>query len=573
MIEAELPDGTVLEFPPGTSPDVVQRAVKSHLGVKDTSTLDSIKQGAGNLLAGAVRGAGSIGATLLAPIDMAKDAIDGKGLSLESNRQRRQEIDNGLRLMGADTDSALYGAGKLAGEIAGTAGAGGILANGLTKVAPMIANAAPTVSNALTKLAPAIESGGLSLGNAATGSVAKNLALRTTGGAIQGAATAGLADPSNVAEGAVIGGALPGAVLSAGLLGKGIKNATASTVKNILGTTTGAGAEAIGTAYQAGKSGSREFLENMRSEVPVDDVLNKAKDALTQMRLDRGQAYRNGMASVSGDKSVISFAPIENAMNQIKSMGTYKGQIINKNASGTVDELADLVNQWKSLDPAEYHTPEGLDALKKAIGDVRDSLQHGSPARVAADKVYNAVKGEIVSQAPGYAKVMKDYEEASAVIKEIERTLSLNPTASVDTKMRKLQSLMRNNVNTNYGNRLDLARQLEQQGGQSILNDVAGQALNSWTPRGLQALGAGVSLASAIPSGGATLATLPLQSPRLVGEMAYGLGSASRGVSQAADLTGQKLARLLSQGNAPQLRNEELAALLAATPVLAATQR
>src|SRR5688572_11926054 len=32
----------------------------------------------GNLAAGAVRGAGSIGATVLAPIDMASDAIDGK---------------------------------------------------------------------------------------------------------------------------------------------------------------------------------------------------------------------------------------------------------------------------------------------------------------------------------------------------------------------------------------------------------------------------------------------------------------------------------------------------------------
>jgi hypothetical protein len=36
MIEAELPDGTVLEFPEGTSPDVVQRVVKQRLGVAET---------------------------------------------------------------------------------------------------------------------------------------------------------------------------------------------------------------------------------------------------------------------------------------------------------------------------------------------------------------------------------------------------------------------------------------------------------------------------------------------------------------------------------------------------------
>ena len=88
---------------------------------------DSIKQGAGNTLAGLVRGAGSIGATLLAPIDIAKDAISGKGLSLESNRQRRSDMDSALASMGAETDSFGYGAGKLTGEVLGTAGAGGSL--------------------------------------------------------------------------------------------------------------------------------------------------------------------------------------------------------------------------------------------------------------------------------------------------------------------------------------------------------------------------------------------------------------------------------------------------------------
>ncbi|MFU1875666.1 hypothetical protein, partial [Enterococcus faecium] len=81
--------------------------------------------------------------------------------------------------------------------------------------------------------------------------------------------------------------------------------------------------------------------------------------------------YRQGMAGVSADKTVIDFAPIDKAVASIKSMGSYKGQQINKNAAGAVDEIADLVNQWKSLDPTEFHTPEGLDALKQAISDIR----------------------------------------------------------------------------------------------------------------------------------------------------------------------------------------------------------
>lgn len=291
------------------------------------------------------------------------------------------------------------------------------------------------------------------------------------------------------------------------------------------------------------------------------------------MRQQRGEAYRSGMAAVSGDKSVIPFAPIEQAMSKLKSMGSYKGQVINKNAAGTVDELAGLVEQWKGLNPAEYHTPEGLDALKKAISDVRDSLQYGSPARAAADSIYNAVKKEITTQAPTYSKVMKDYQEASQLVSEIERTLSLKPGASVDTAMRKLQSLMRNNVNTNYGNRLDLAGKLEQQGGQSIINDVAGQALNSWTPRGLQAATSGGALLAAVPTGGASLALLPASSPRLAGELAYGLGAMNRGIGNASSATTNRLAELLRRGNVPQLDRQSAAAILATTPVLAANQR
>ncbi len=72
-------------------------------------------QGAGNLGAGLVRGAGSIGATLVAPWDMMSDAIAGKGLSLESNRQRRADMDSALEGLGAQPESWMYKGGKLAG--------------------------------------------------------------------------------------------------------------------------------------------------------------------------------------------------------------------------------------------------------------------------------------------------------------------------------------------------------------------------------------------------------------------------------------------------------------------------
>ena len=171
--------------------------------------LGAIKQGAGNLVAGAVRGAGSIGATILAPYDIAKDALDGKGLSLDSNRQRRADMDAGLRELGADTDSMLYKGGKLAGEIAGTAGAGGVVANALGRSATVAANA-PNVLQA-------IRTAGMS-GGSATG--VANPLVRAVGGGVTGGVSAGMVDPEEAATGATVGAALPGALKVAGVVGK-----------------------------------------------------------------------------------------------------------------------------------------------------------------------------------------------------------------------------------------------------------------------------------------------------------------------------------------------------------------
>jgi hypothetical protein len=188
------------------------------------SMLGELARQSGNLLGGAVRGAGSIGATLAWPIDKATDLVMGDrgpnvtGLvtgeqPISRNEERRQDMDAGLSTIGADTNSAAYKVGKLGGEIAGTAGAGGLLANAAARV-PIVAAAAP---NLLT----AIRTGGMNAGNA-TG--AANLLTRAAGGAINGGVSAGLVDPSQAGAGAIVGGALPVAAKVAGAAGNAIGN-------------------------------------------------------------------------------------------------------------------------------------------------------------------------------------------------------------------------------------------------------------------------------------------------------------------------------------------------------------
>ena len=185
----------------------------------ETSLFQDVKQGAGNVLAGLTRGAGSIGATLLAPKDMLMDAIDGKGLSLESNRARRAAMDSALGSMGAETDSFGYGAGKLAGEIAGTAGMGGVIAKPLQALAA--SKYAPGIEPLLEGGIKALQTGGFRVGPlAGTGA---GTAARVLGGAAVGGASAGLVNPEDTTTGAIIGGALPGVAQLAGKAGGAIR--------------------------------------------------------------------------------------------------------------------------------------------------------------------------------------------------------------------------------------------------------------------------------------------------------------------------------------------------------------
>lgn len=156
----------------------------------------------GDLAAGAVRGAGSIGATLLAPIDaVARKA--GIQNDFIGRTDRRESMDAALQGLGADTDSLAYKGAKVGAEIAGTLPVGGVLAKGAAMVP------------GLARLAPAIASGGISAPGA-------NLLTRAAGGAITGGATAGLVNPEDAGLGAMIGGAMPGAAMAAGKVGQAI---------------------------------------------------------------------------------------------------------------------------------------------------------------------------------------------------------------------------------------------------------------------------------------------------------------------------------------------------------------
>ena len=617
-----------------------------------TSMWQNVGQGVGNIAAGAVRGAGSIGATLIRPFESAQE-----------NEARRQAIDEGLRSMGAEPESWMYQGGKIAGEIAGTAGAGGVLAKGI-QFAPRLAS-----GYIPSGLAPALQSGGFSSG--------AGIGTNIGAGALAGGAAAGLTG-GDITTGAGIGAALPAAV-------RGIP----TMAKAVAGTTSGIGSTPLEEAFKAGKGGGatgQAFRENIKGDAPINDALVTAKNALNLMRQDRANRYKATIGKSFDDTTPLDFTPIENTLNKtlssVKGRGSsvlqevspettiwvdkfgqraevpetfkppkidnfltevrragginssyasefgltpaeaaktqlfrkdgkgldelsrsieQKGWIgehtladadygatggregylkdmiksamsdsnsiihprqqddwfnylnaenalveqginkvtipaktkqtsgeywtIGKDEQGKISEVADIIQEWK-LDPAR-HNVEGLDALKRRIGAVYPENPKQAQAQRVIDTMYNSVKKTIEEQAPDYAATMKDYSTMTDQIREIEKSLSLGNKATADTAMRKLQSLMRNNVATNYGGRIESAGKLSEYGAENLMPALAGQALSELAPRGIARAGNIAGFGAAITANPLSALALPLASPRLMGEAAYGAGRLS----------------------------------------------
>lgn len=187
------PQQAALAAPPGQMPGAgPYRAPPEQLpGPRSNPLVD--------LPAGAVRGAGSIGSVLVeAGRTLMPESMGGAPAAtfLPRVAQRGQDISAGLQsLVGADPESLAFGAGKLAGEVAGTMGVGPVMAAG----ARAMRAGAPIVE--------ALKFGGMTPTTAPT--ALSGAAARLGGGAAVGGTSGALISPEDIATSAVLGIGLP----------------------------------------------------------------------------------------------------------------------------------------------------------------------------------------------------------------------------------------------------------------------------------------------------------------------------------------------------------------------------
>ena len=346
-------------------------------------------------------------------------------------------------------------------------------------------------------------------------------------GAIEGGATRGIStgDIEEAGKGAIEGG-LIGATL------KGIQKAS-GVLPEFLGLTTGSGSSSIKQAIDAGKRGSKPFLESMRKgSQATNEIIDLAENDFKQLGRENYQRYKTAMDKVGGIEN-IDFKPIKDTFKKIISEEKGgKSYLIDKDTKKVISETSEMLDNF-SKDTRK--TLNDYDDLKQAIGEISIPLEAGK-ARKVQGELYNAVKGEIRKQAPIYDNIMKESSEGIEQLNELKKTFSLGKKSSGDTVLRKLQSANRNNVLTNYGRREELLRQLPH--GEELADRIAGQTLNSLTPRGLEARAAGLFGSGASFAGMFNPAYLVSASPRVVGETAYKAGQLSRILKPEIALSG-----------------------------------
>lgn len=337
-------------------------------------------------------------------------------------------------------------------------------------------------------------------------------------------------------------GAASGKIASAvdpiSVAAKGVTAVGEPLVTGRLGVHSGVGStplrEAARTGFEGGEAG-RNFWRAYKSGVPAEEIVRTAEQGVGNIKQRMQQIYEvrknDPRYGWSNDPSTLDFAPITQAWKDLVDSYTTKSgkRVVGDDEWRQIQKVGDVVAEWEQ-NPA-LRTADDFDGLKRRIAAIYPEGE-APQLRRAVTQMKNAVSREINRQVPGYARAMRDYHQAADSLDELRAAFSLNDKASIQTQMSKLQSVMRNNANTQYGLRTDKLRELETEGGVELRPMLAGSALSSWEPRGLARVGMSTApetaaLWSALGPLGAGIgvgAGVAASSPKVLGGLYHGAG-------------------------------------------------
>ena len=295
---------------------------------------------------------------------------------------------------------------------------------------------------------------------------------------------------------------------------------------------TGTGSGALREAFKSGKKGGaagKAFRGQLTGSAPTSDVVRDATDASEAMRRTASNKYKANMEKIGRAPEPVDMSIIDGAVESVLDRYRYKGRDIS-GAGDVAEKMKTIIDEYKKLNPDGSFDVLDADALKrelqKSVVDSIDPVKDRAKA-AAASEILNEVRGAIDDVAPDYKSAMADYSSAMDELNEVNKELLGSNKSSMGAKARKLQKIFRNNANTSYGQAAELGDTLSAAGRGTLMPGLAGQSLQSLTPRGISKLGMTGTAAGGIANP-FVWGAVPFQSPLTMGAMYHAGGAINR---------------------------------------------
>ena len=326
--------------------------------------------------------------------------------------------------------------------------------------------------------------------------------------------------------------------------GEAVGTGVGKLASKAVGFSTGSGSEAVQTAFTAGQEGgeaNQAFVQAMRGETTPENLVDKARNALNEISQQRQDNYTKMLSSLKTDESAIDIAPLKNKLDELlnnfniakpgegstdTSLGFDRSKFaLDSEAQKDIQKVFDYINKYGSKEGDL--TPVGIDNLKKVLSGY---YSPNSDYRSFTEGLRSATR-KLLNDVPGYTDAMKNYSEMSDTINDIRQSLSLGDRASVETSFNKLKNALQSNKEL----RQAIIEELDSATNGTIKESIAGQNMNSITPKGLRKYADMAGLAKVASGGVGFLPLLGLAmptSPRIVGEIIHTLGVGARKTAQ-----------------------------------------
>ena len=351
-----------------------------------------------------------------------------------------------------------------------------------------------------------------------------------------GRVTQALADP--IGEGVLRGARV--ASVPAKAAARKVKDFTAGAAAEMLGFSTGIKSPAIREAFKAGFEGNvRPFLDAIADRTTPKDIGREVIDKLKELDFEAGKAkgafvdnFADVQVNIKGLMDEITQTLAQQNITRTARRDVFEFDPppnIDKVAAAPIEEAVGLLANLG--DTVNLKT---LDGIKQRVSQL---FRQGKRSGVTTTNINDLVRKRL-NQVDGYEAANKPVQRIKDFLEELNDEMGIRTRTPKRPKGRPKQagkSIVRA-VSEGADDDLALVARIEKFTGIPLRAKAAGQKLSQTLPGGAwgQIMGAGIAGGVGYAAGpAASIALLPLFSPRLVGRLTAFAGVGSREAGEA----------------------------------------